>query len=374
MTTRQRFNVVYDHQIFSLQQFGGISRYFCELSSRVDRAPEFRAHVVGGIHFNRHLADCSVSQSGMFVPLRSQRLGRLHRAANKILAPILTRAAAPSLLHRTYYSWPGGPSRVPVIVTVYDMIHELFANSFAASDRTSANKKLSVDEATHVLCISESTAQDLMRLFGVSRDKISVTHLGYSEMFGHPAPLDEPSLHPRPYLLYVGHRGGYKNFRSAVQAYAASSRLTQAFDMLAFGGFPLAKDELAWFAALGLRRGSVVHLMGPDEMLARAYRHAHVFVYPSLYEGFGIPPLEAMASGCAVACSNSSSVPEVVGDAAILFNAGNVEAMRDALERVCFDDVLRADLIKAGLERVRCLSWDRCADETVAVYRRLVAE
>jgi glycosyltransferase involved in cell wall biosynthesis len=125
-------------------------------------------------------------------------------------------------------------------------------------------------------------------------------------------------------------------------------------------------------ASLSLRPGSVVRLGGTDAELARAYRHARAFVYPSRYEGFGIPPLEAMSSGCVVACSNASSMPEVVGDAALLFDPNDVDAARKALEDACFSEDVRARLLTHGAMRVREFTWDRCANETVAAYRRVL--
>jgi glycosyltransferase involved in cell wall biosynthesis len=185
-------------------------------------------------------------------------------------------------------------------------------------------------------------------------------------------PADDAPPHTRPYLLYVGHRAGYKNFRLAVEAYAASPALREAFDFVTFGGFAMADAELEWIARLGLRADSVVRIAGSDLELARAYRHARMFVYPSRYEGFGIPPLEAMSSGCPVACSDNSSIPEVVGDAAVLFDAADGDSIRDAMERVGFDESLRARLIEAGHARVRQFSWDQCVAATMAVYRRML--
>jgi glycosyltransferase involved in cell wall biosynthesis len=366
--------VVYDHQIFSLQQYGGISRYFCELASGMQRTSDFQAHVVGGLHFNTHLADTRVPRSAAYARMKVPRTGRLYRATNALLSQRLLRAARPSLIHRTYYRFseqrlPG----VPVVVTVFDMIHELFASTFPAGDTTSRDKRLAVRNADHVLCISESTARDLTELFGVRRDKISVTHLGLSDAFAAKLAAAEQPPHLRPYLLYVGQRAGYKNFEAAVQAYAGSTVLRNEFDLMAFGGPPFNARESALQAELGLRAGSVFHRSGPDDELARAYRHARAFVYPSRYEGFGIPPLEAMACGCPVACANTSSLPEVVGSAALLFDPDDLESMRRALESVAADDTARARLIAGGHAQAKSFSWDRCASETITVYRKLLA-
>lgn len=361
--------IVYDHQTFALQQYGGISRYFCELASRINRSTDFRARVVAPLHFNDHLAQSDAPKLGLHMRLRSVRTAPLYRTVNRFAGPLLTRAARPRLVHRTYYAPTASQASMPSVVTVFDMIHELFADQFSANDPTSRNKRRCVEQADHVLCISQSTAADLMRLFDVPDEKISVTHLGFSSTFAVAAAPGETSPHPRPYLLYVGHRGGYKNFDRTLRAYAASPRLRDNFDFVTFGGFPFDTDDANQMRSFGLREGSVRRLTGSDDELGRAYRHARAFVYPSLYEGFGIPPLEAMSSRCAVACAHTSSIPEVVGDAAVLFDPADIESMRSSLERVCFDESLHTELVAAGLLRARHFSWDRCALDTLAAYR-----
>lgn len=360
-------SVVYDYQAFSLQQYGGVSRYFCELALRVHRAEGFCARVIAPVHFNSHLADCPVPQTACHLR-KHWRTGPIYRAANRWLSPALTRLHSPSLIHRSFFEPLGTPAGVPVVVTVFDMINELFPGSFPASDHTARNKRLCVERADHVLCISERTADDLVRLCGVSRTKISVTYLGHSDVFTAPPPTGETAPHPRPYLLYVGHRAGHKNFDLALQAYANSERLRRQFDLVAFGGLPFSADEKSRVAELKLDMDRVVRWTGSDADLARAYRHARAFVYPSRYEGFGIPPLEAMSSGCAVACSNASSIPEVVGDAAALFDPTDIDSIRQAIETACFDDGRRAQLMAAGKTRAQHFSWDRCAADTLAAY------
>lgn len=361
--------ITYDHQIFSMQRYGGISRYFSEISSRIPKISDLHTTVVAPIHFNEHLRTCDTSIVGTFQSLRFRGAGRLYRGLNRAFAPLAMGILHPALVHWTYY-WPGHTGRrVRTVVTVYDMIHELFPGDFAPTDATTYNKRQSVEHADHVICISESTKADLIRLFDVPSSKVSVTHLGFSSAFSDSEASGKRSHRgQRPYLLYVGQRAGYKGFARLVEAYAGSSVLRSSLDVLAFGGSSFGAAEIALFTRLGLREGSVQHVSGDDHQLAIAYREARAFVYPSCYEGFGIPPLEAMSCGCPVACSNTSSIPEVVGDAAELFDPSDVGSMRAALERVCFDEARRLELVAAGNRRSNFFSWDRCARETAAVY------
>lgn len=360
--------VVYDHQTFCMQRFGGISRYFCELAERV--STHYRVRVVAPMHFNDYLAQSRVATVGVHVPLEVTGPGRPRSAVNRLLAAPLQRAAGADIVHRTYYVPYRAPGRARVVVTVFDMIHELLPENFAADDATSAFKRASVAAADHVMCISHSTARDLQRLFGTDPSKITVAHLGFSSAFSTDGAA--AAWRERPYLLYVGQRAGYKNFATALDAYLSSPSLRDAFDLVAYGAGAFDADELSRIESARLRPGAVRHVRGgSDAELAAAYRSAHAFIYPSRYEGFGIPPLEAMSCGCPVVSSNTSSLPEVVGDAAELCDPASTESIRAALERVAFDSARRTELIDRGAVRASTFTWERCAEITGSVYERL---
>jgi glycosyltransferase involved in cell wall biosynthesis len=366
--------IVYDYPIFSMQVFGGVSRYICEIADRVQRRPEWNAHVVAPIHFNQYLADSSIPTLGLYIPSTKPSLRKLYRWTNNLAAPIAMKLTQPDLLHQTYYQMKPLVAKVPVVVTVHDMIHELFPQYFPADDPTSRRKALSVAAADHIICVSKSTAEDLIAVLGVPRRKIAVIPLGCSATFGDikQTVVDEWRPETRPYVLYVGERGIYKNFTRFIEAYAGSARMVREFDLLVFGGGSFTKVELARIDQLGVPGDSVRWLSGDDEALARSYANARVFVYPSEYEGFGIPVLESMRCGCPVACSNSSSISEVVGSASEFFDPLSVDSIRMAMENVVFNDSRRRALISAGKERSRLFSWDKCADQTIEAYKALL--
>ena len=143
------------------------------------------------------------------------------------------------------------------------------------------------------------------------------------------------------------------------------------FDLVCFGGGAFTTREIALIKALNIDTKRVRQVPGSDEMLAGFYKAASAFVYPSLYEGFGIPPLEAMSFACPVVCSNVSSIPEIVGDAAEMFDPYDIESIQLAIERVVQDEELKSELINRGKERIKQFSWERCAQETLKVYKKI---
>ncbi|MBT8060266.1 MAG: glycosyltransferase family 4 protein, partial [Gammaproteobacteria bacterium] len=175
----------------------------------------------------------------------------------------------------------------------------------------------------------------------------------------------------RPYLLYVGQRDGYKNFGRLLRTWAGDSVLLGEFDLLCFGGGPWSTEERAEIGRLSLPDGRLIQAHGEDAVLVGLYQNAAAFVYPSMYEGFGIPPLEAMSQGCPVLSSNVSSMPEVLGDAAEYFPPEDRDALREALHRVLGDSERRSELQARGRERAARFTWRRCAEETLAAYRVL---
>jgi glycosyltransferase involved in cell wall biosynthesis len=362
--------IAYDYQIFGWQQYGGISRYFYELANNIALNKMAEVALISPLYINSYLqlACEELHVMGRRVPA-IHRTGRICRAVNQILARPLMHGFSPDIVHETYYSTSRrAPKRSKVVLTVFDMIHERYPESFAAWDTTSKEKAAAVRRADHIVCISENTRRDLIEILDVEPERISVVHLGFALTNGSAGIAAEPA---RPYLLYVGSRGGYKNFETLLRAFASVAALRTTYDLLAFGGGAFNAKERALMLELGVSNGSVRQVAGDDARLADLYRNAAVFVYPSFYEGFGIPPLEAMSFDCPVACSNSSSIPEVVGDAAILFDPHSVESIAKALLGLSGDSAMRSTLVVRGRERIKVFSWKNCADQTMDIYRSL---
>lgn len=365
-------NVIFDYQIFAEQRFGGISRYFCSLAAELSKHPDVQPRILAPLHVNAYLRTGSAADRvvGCHVN-RLPKTGRIIRAASAALFRPLSNVFRPDIVHETYYAEkPTSRAGVARVVTVYDMIHERFPESFPAGDRVAEFKAATVKRADHVFCISESTRRDLMELHRLPEDRVSVTYLG-CDVIRESAVTIQSLVGDGPYLLYVGARGGYKNFLGLLRAYAASPWLNGNFRLVCFGGGPFSLGERSTIRELNIPESNVVQLGGADDRLGTLYRNAAAFVYPSLYEGFGIPPLEAMSVGCPVACSQTSSIPEVVGDAGEYFDPNSVDSMRFAIEQMLASPTRLNSLAQMGRVRQAQFSWERCARETLDVYRRL---
>ena len=365
--------IIYDPQIFALQEFGGVSRYFCALASQVANFPNTDARIIAPLHVNGYLKELGNNIAvGQYV----RRLPKTGRLINTLSAAIFRPVAGvmrPDVVHETYYAErPTCGGKMPRALTVYDMIHERFPDSFATNNQVKRIKACAVQRADHIFCISENTRRDLLEIHQLPEDLVTVTYLGYDAL-PQSALTAADLVGAAPYLLHVGGRHGYKNFEGLLRAFAASSWLRDNLRLVSFGAAAFTREERSLIAALGLTAMQVIHLGGGDDRLAALYKGAAAFVYPSRYEGFGIPPLEAMSLNCPVICSNTSSIPEVVGEAGEYFNPLDIEAIGAAIERVLQSPVRRSELVALGQSRCKQFSWERCAQETHNVYRRLAA-
>lgn len=362
--------IAFDSQIFALQEYGGISRSLCSLAAQLAKSPGVDVKIFAPFHRNAHL---EALPKGMVYGIRAPNLpktGRVVDLSGRWLARRAIAHYAPQIVHETYYALnPAAPRNTRTVVTVYDMIDERFPSVESRRNRISERKRLATKRADHVVCISQSTRSDLLELFAVPEDKVSVIYLGFDRL----TPMIPDAAGRQPYLLYVGQRGGYKNFERFVRAFAGSPWLCGNCSIVCFGGGTFSSDEKRLFAEVRLSENQLIHRKGGDATLAGLYRGAASLVYPSLHEGFGIPPLEAMSLDCPVICSTTSSIPEVVGDAGEYCDPFDIESIRSSIERVMLSPERRSELIALGRSRCELFSWERCARETLDLYRRLLA-
>jgi glycosyltransferase involved in cell wall biosynthesis len=297
--------------------------------------------------------------------------------------PWLLRRERPDLFHAPHYVLPPA-TRCRSVVTIHDCIHLMFPQYLpnrAAYVYARASMWSAARQAHRILTVSEASKRDIVHFFNVPPEKVVVAYNAIEERFAV-TPSEEAIARVREryqldhqFILYVGNIKPHKNL----------VRLIEAFDQLRRRGFDHLKlliigDEISKLPAL--RRAVHSHKLHKqvrflgylqDETLAILYRLASLFVFPSLYEGFGLPPLEAMASGTPVVTSNVSSMPEVTGDAAVLIDPYNVDSIVDGMAKVLSDPALSAELRAKGIARAREFSWARSVRRTQEVYQEVCA-
>ena len=282
-----------------------------------------------------------------------------------------------ALYHSAYYLMPYAPG-VPSIVTCYDLIPLIYPQYFTAAQRFIFRTAhwLALRTARVTLAISEATKHDLVRFFHVDPQRVVVTPLAAAGHFRPQSRSENDRVRqqyalPARYVLYFGSNKPHKNVPRLVEAFAKSGTHDQA---LVIAGHWDERYPEAKHSAERLDLQDVVRFIGPvpETDLPALYGSAELFVFPSEYEGFGLPVLEAMACGAPVVCGNRSSLPEVAGDAALLCDPRDVDALAGAIERVLTDRDLRFSLAQRSLDRAAQFSWDRVAEQTLHVYRALL--
>jgi glycosyltransferase involved in cell wall biosynthesis len=372
-------NVLYDHQIFSYQAFGGASRYYCELMAAFARAGEPRFELGVAESPNEYLARAPFYRGKTIAKAGTAGFLRTY-VRNELATLAAARRGRHDILHATFYD-PGVLRNVrggKLVVTVLDMIPEHFPDFFDTSGwygrfvtkRWIEGKRTLCERADAILAISEHTKQDVVAFYGIDPARITVTHLANNLAGGSDAP--RPAGVPARYVLFVGTRNTYKNFTLFVEAVAPLVAADPELGVLCIGGGALSPGELELLARHALD-GRVLQRSVRDDELAACYAHAAAFVFPSRYEGFGIPILEAFACGCPTLLANASCFPEIAADAALYFEPTDADSLRDQLRRLLADDALRAELRAKGLARAAAFTWDATAQRTLDAYRAALA-
>lgn len=361
--------VLYDHQMFSLQQYGGISRYFANLYYSFRNADEIDPAIsilFTKNHYINNLSKPLPSWAGEVLAKKKKRLYKW----NKVYSQRQIRKNDFDLLHPTYYDpYFLKHLKKPFIITVHDMIYELFPQYFEATDKFVVHKRNVIEKADHIIAISESTKRDLQQIYGIADDKVTVVQHGF-----YPESQTAVPLHftVQEYILYVGDRSAYKNFETFLQAVAPLFKKNRLLHLVCTGGGIFKTQELELFQQKGIQQ-RVVQISAGNAELNYLYRHARVFVFPSLYEGFGFPLLEAFSNQCPVAASNTSSFKEVGGKAVAYFNPHDQNDILKAITTIIENETVATKLKEEGNLQLKKFTMEACVAKTADVYRQLIS-
>jgi glycosyltransferase involved in cell wall biosynthesis len=352
-----------DNIIFALQRSGGISVYWSEMLKHIlasGTTAQVLEHPEALLNIHRRMlklpAEIIINDTS--IPITVARY-----------LPVLRSCPGADIFHSSYYR-TSGQSGLKQIVTVYDFTYELFRSGIRRYAHR-RQKQQAILGATGIICISESTKQDLLRLYPtIPAERTRVIHLGVSDVY-HPIdgnfalPDNHHWISETKYVIYIGDRSTYKNFDLAIQAVG----WLEGCHLVIVGGSPLTGKESKLIKHyLGNRYR---HVLGVSEhTLNLIYNYAYCLLYPSIYEGFGLPPLEAMRAGCPVVALNSSSLPEVCGNAALLVNTPETDLFVDrmmTLENAPF----RQEMVALGREQAKKFTWDNTCRKTMDFYREV---
>lgn len=367
-------HIAYDSQIFRMQPHGGISKYFIKLIEGIKRLEKnIEISIVAGIHENEHLLNSGLRYHGVHQNTFKRQLivNRFYDFSGlynrKLESKILLNPKI-DIIHQTYNGYELVKALSSgIIITVHDLIYEKYASEFSDSAEFLARKRKSIEAANHIICVSKHTQSDLIQYYNVDINKTTVVHHGVDVYTKQDQRIEKEN-----YILFVGKRDGYKNFGGLLKAFS-NSKAKNEVKLICFGGSPFNAKEKSMINELGLVN-RVVHQKGSDSYLANLYQHALFFIYPSIYEGFGLPVLEAMANGCPVICHNKSSLPEVSNNCALEVNCESQDALMAAIDKLYSDTELRKILIEKGKENVKQFTWEKTAVKSLEVYKQVIQQ
>jgi mannosyltransferase len=355
--------VIFDNIIFSLQKSGGISVYWYEILSRIVNQTE-----INKLYIEEKPKETNIFRNKLSIDAKNciRSIFKINSFLNRYRNLDFNIDNNKFIFHSSYYRTLSKSlkkkNNVKEVVTVHDFTYELFSSG-PKKWVHSWQKKKAIKAADVIICISENTKRDLLHFYPqFSKKDIRIVYNGVSSDYFKLADLENNTIASSPFLLFVGSRAGYKNFDFTIEAIAQ----TNDFILKIVGG-KLNKKELNLLNKKLLNRWELIESANNLE-LNTLYNNAFALVYPSSYEGFGIPVVEAMKAGCPFIALKKSSIPEVAGDAGVLMDDLTIDFFNEALSKIKTD---REEIIIKGLNQVSNFSWEKCYYETLNIYKEL---
>ena len=363
--------ILFDHDVFTYQEVGGIARCYSELIGQMEKLMPGSCSLGFKFTNTSYLYQLGLAERFRLhhYPFGNRLLAKqLFFRINRILFYQAVRRNDFDLLHLTFYPAPEirAMTSKPIAVTVHDMTPEIYPELFPGAEKWIAAKKFWCHHANLILTVSDHTRKDLLRIFpDIPQDKV---HRVYNAG-GFPPGLTAELDLPKPYLLYVGGRKNYKNFLPMFTALIPVFHEYENLHLICAGGGSFSSEENQLIQNTGLTE-RVMQLNLDEAGLAELYRQATALIYPSLYEGFGIPILEAFSRDLPVLLSNRSCFPEIAGEAALYFDPENSDSIVETVRRILTEPELRSEQVQRGRMRLKDFSWEKSAREMLAFYQQ----
>ena len=355
--------VIFDHQLFSYQRYGGASKYFAMLLNALPRE-EWETTTIWSN--NEYVKSLHLFKQRHFLYkyyFRGQ--GALMNMLNKPYSYHVLSKKEYDVFHQTHFETYCIPAigNKPMVTT----FHDINFSTLNPSPRIVRLQKKSLRRADAVIAISENTKKDLVELFKIDEKKVSVIYHG---ILLNNTPRKDLSQFPYPYILYVGSRGRHKNFNTFIKAYAIFHNKYPDIRLVCTYK-PFTRAEYDLFKSFHVEN-DIVHTYADEDLMQQLYKNALFYIFPSLYEGFGMPILEAMANKCPVLLANASCFPEIAKNAGLYFDPNDIEEMSHKMSLLIENPHLRETYVNLGWERVHDFTWEKCAEEHRKVYQSLI--
>jgi glycosyltransferase involved in cell wall biosynthesis len=365
--------VFFDHQKFSTQKYGGITRYFSYIINGIKENPDF-SYKIGCLNSPNHYikSEKLLLNNLLGNTVFDSNFRSVLYKLNQQYCTFLLKNSDFDVIHPTYYDpyfIASNKKKKPVVVTIHDMTHERLPQYFWSQDALTYNKKMNIQSADRLIAISQTTKSDLIEFSNVNPDHIEVIYHGIDTQ--SPLAIDPVHNIPENYLLFVGDRGGYKNFHLFIKAFSLIVDKHPDLKILLAGGGKMGIADLEFIRQLKLE-SKIVHIDVTDEQLNYLYKNALLFIYPSLYEGFGLPILESFKAGCPILLSDIPCFREIAGVAADFFNPYDLDHLISRLEYLIESKETRSKLVNNGLSRVLDFPINKSIDQTLNIYRELI--
>ena len=372
--------VLYDLQAFQWTRYSGIPRYFTELISQFRVMDDIDVLLPCAYCMNRgyqnlfpDLMNSIRWKLNDWIIDKSEKI--IHKNPTRYLSNVEKKSLQYiddndyDVFHPTFFNpyYLKHIQRKPYVLTIHDLSLEIYPElvSLPFAYGTTLNSELVIENAAGFIADSENTKKEFVEYYDIDSYLVDVVYLGPTFNLSTPI-INETDT--QKYLLYVNLRSGRKNFYSFVAAIKNILKENN-LQLICSGGGSFTQEEIGFFKAHGISE-LVKYVPADDKKLQSLYQNALAFVFPSIYEGFGIPILEAFSCGCPVILSDASCLPEVGGDAVVYFNPKDVVSMRSAVERVVSDEKLRNQMRERGYKQLEKFSWNKCAEETKKVYEK----